>query len=195
MDRCCMMHGGDTGWKCVKKHCLHIFYRIIHCTWVYPLELFPPFFGYYFFNVMLVVLQMLHIYWAVLILRMFFKCIFSTVCLPVFLCVYKEKCMKTPQILSMSCCCCSSVHPHFVPLLCGSSLSGSWRAMTGAMKTRKTVTHRRKETTNRVTRMALRQEAGPLATDTGRQTEAEEKEKRTADTWTGFSVWIAAARI
>ncbi|KAM8750304.1 ceramide synthase 2 isoform 1-T3 [Acanthopagrus schlegelii] len=51
---------------------------IIHCTWVYPLELFPPFFGYYFFNVMLVVLQMLHIYWAVLISRMFFKCVFST---------------------------------------------------------------------------------------------------------------------
>ncbi|XP_036964324.1 ceramide synthase 2-like isoform X3 [Acanthopagrus latus] len=49
---------------------------IIHCTWVYPLELFPPFFGYYFFNVMLVVLQMLHIYWAVLISRMFFKFIF-----------------------------------------------------------------------------------------------------------------------
>ncbi|XP_033824651.1 ceramide synthase 2 [Periophthalmus magnuspinnatus] len=51
---------------------------LIHCTWVYPLELYPPFFGYYFFNIMLVVLQGLHIYWAVLISRMLFKSLFST---------------------------------------------------------------------------------------------------------------------
>uniref|UniRef100_A0A3Q3F817 Ceramide synthase 3b n=1 Tax=Labrus bergylta TaxID=56723 RepID=A0A3Q3F817_9LABR len=50
---------------------------LIHCTWVYPVELFAPFFGYYFFNVMLCVLQILHFYWAVLISRMFYKCIFS----------------------------------------------------------------------------------------------------------------------
>uniref|UniRef100_A0A8C4DKL4 Ceramide synthase 3b n=1 Tax=Dicentrarchus labrax TaxID=13489 RepID=A0A8C4DKL4_DICLA len=50
---------------------------LIHCTWVYPLEEFAPFFGYYFFNVMLLVLQMLHFYWAVLISRMLYKCIFS----------------------------------------------------------------------------------------------------------------------
>ncbi|KAM9375390.1 ceramide synthase 2 isoform 2-T7 [Pholidichthys leucotaenia] len=50
---------------------------LIHCTWVYPLELYPPFFGYYFFNVMLSVLLMLHIYWAVLISRMVYKFIFS----------------------------------------------------------------------------------------------------------------------
>uniref|UniRef100_A0A8C5G2U9 Ceramide synthase 2-like n=1 Tax=Gouania willdenowi TaxID=441366 RepID=A0A8C5G2U9_GOUWI len=50
---------------------------LIHCTWVYPVELYPPFFGYYFFNVMLMVLQILHIYWAILISRMFYKCIFS----------------------------------------------------------------------------------------------------------------------
>ncbi|KAG8012624.1 High affinity choline transporter 1 [Nibea albiflora] len=50
---------------------------LIHCTWVYPLEDFAPFFGYYFFNVMLSVLQVLHLYWAVLISRMFYKCIFS----------------------------------------------------------------------------------------------------------------------
>ncbi|XP_039529069.1 ceramide synthase 2 [Pimephales promelas] len=43
---------------------------IIHCTWVYPLDYYPPFFGYYFFNFMLVVLLMLHIFWAYLILRM-----------------------------------------------------------------------------------------------------------------------------
>lgn len=50
---------------------------LIHCTWVYPVELFPPFFGYYFFNVMLVVLQLLHLYWAVLISRMLYKSLFS----------------------------------------------------------------------------------------------------------------------
>ncbi|XP_034540658.1 ceramide synthase 2-like [Notolabrus celidotus] len=50
---------------------------LIHCTWVYPVELYPPFFGYYFFNVMLCILQILHIYWADLILRMLFKCLFS----------------------------------------------------------------------------------------------------------------------
>ncbi|XP_034089478.1 ceramide synthase 2 [Gymnodraco acuticeps] len=49
---------------------------LIHCTWVYPLEEFAPFFGYYFFNVMLLVLQILHLYWAVLILRMLLKLIF-----------------------------------------------------------------------------------------------------------------------
>ncbi|XP_023259622.1 ceramide synthase 2-like isoform X3 [Seriola lalandi dorsalis] len=50
---------------------------LIHCTWVYPPEKFPPFFGYYFFNVMLLLLQILHLYWAALISRMFYKCIFS----------------------------------------------------------------------------------------------------------------------
>lgn len=47
--------------------------RILHCTVVYPLELYPPFFGYYFFNSMMGVLQMLHIFWAYLILRMAHK--------------------------------------------------------------------------------------------------------------------------
>ncbi|XP_033997714.1 ceramide synthase 2 [Trematomus bernacchii] len=50
---------------------------LIHCTWVYPLEEFAPFFGYYFFNVMLLVLQILHLYWAVLIARMLLKLIFN----------------------------------------------------------------------------------------------------------------------
>ncbi|KFZ46105.1 Ceramide synthase 2, partial [Antrostomus carolinensis] len=43
---------------------------IMHCTVVYPLELYPAFFGYYFFNFMMVVLQSLHIFWAYLIIRM-----------------------------------------------------------------------------------------------------------------------------
>ncbi|XP_040189163.1 ceramide synthase 2 [Rana temporaria] len=46
---------------------------ILHCTWVYPLEIYAPFFGYYFFNVMLWVLQCLHIFWAYLILGMAHK--------------------------------------------------------------------------------------------------------------------------
>ncbi|XP_029910553.1 ceramide synthase 2 [Myripristis murdjan] len=50
---------------------------LIHCTWVYPVELFAPFFGYYFFNIMLLVLQMLHLYWAALISRMLYKFIFN----------------------------------------------------------------------------------------------------------------------
>ena len=82
MEGCSMMHDEDL---CVLWIlCAHIFYRIIHCTWVYPVEEFAPFFGYYFFNVMLLVLQMLHFYWAVLISRMLYKFIFSKVCLKVF---------------------------------------------------------------------------------------------------------------
>ncbi|XP_063109017.1 ceramide synthase 2 isoform X2 [Cavia porcellus] len=46
---------------------------ILHCTLVYPLELYPAFFGYYFFNIMMGVLQILHIFWAYLILRMAHK--------------------------------------------------------------------------------------------------------------------------
>ncbi|XP_053478401.1 ceramide synthase 2 isoform X2 [Ictalurus furcatus] len=50
---------------------------LIHCTWVYPLEQFQPFFGYYFFNGMLVVLLLLHVFWASLILRMVIKLMFG----------------------------------------------------------------------------------------------------------------------
>ncbi|KAL6461194.1 hypothetical protein MHYP_G00311600 [Metynnis hypsauchen] len=46
---------------------------IMHCTWVYPVTIYPPFFGYYFFNGLLLVLQCLHIFWFVLILRMAIK--------------------------------------------------------------------------------------------------------------------------
>ncbi|XP_061077891.1 ceramide synthase 2-like [Conger conger] len=50
---------------------------LIHCAWVYPLLDFPPFFGYYFFNLMMMVLQLLHLFWAYLILRMVKKFIFG----------------------------------------------------------------------------------------------------------------------
>ncbi|XP_068457662.1 ceramide synthase 2 [Clinocottus analis] len=51
---------------------------LIHSTWVYPLQHYPAFFGYYFFNVMLVVLLCLHIFWAFLILCMIRKFMFGT---------------------------------------------------------------------------------------------------------------------
>lgn len=47
--------------------------RIIHTTWVYPLTLYPPFLGFYFFNGLMFLLQALHIFWAWLILRMVIK--------------------------------------------------------------------------------------------------------------------------
>ncbi|KAL2079957.1 hypothetical protein ACEWY4_023750 [Coilia grayii] len=46
---------------------------IMHATIVYPLSLYPTFFGYYFFNGLLMVLQCLHIFWFLLILRMAIK--------------------------------------------------------------------------------------------------------------------------
>uniref|UniRef100_A0A3Q3J283 Ceramide synthase 2b n=1 Tax=Monopterus albus TaxID=43700 RepID=A0A3Q3J283_MONAL len=42
---------------------------IIYCTWVYPVTIYEPFFGYYFFNGLLMILQCLHIFWAVFIIR------------------------------------------------------------------------------------------------------------------------------
>uniref|UniRef100_A0A3B3ZXF9 Uncharacterized protein n=1 Tax=Periophthalmus magnuspinnatus TaxID=409849 RepID=A0A3B3ZXF9_9GOBI len=44
-------------------------FRIIYCTWIYPVTVYEPFFGYYFFNGLLMVLQCLHIFWAVLIIK------------------------------------------------------------------------------------------------------------------------------
>ncbi|KAK5911069.1 hypothetical protein CgunFtcFv8_005279 [Champsocephalus gunnari] len=46
---------------------------IIHTTCVYPLTLYRPFLGFYFFNGLMFVLQALHIFWAILILRMVVK--------------------------------------------------------------------------------------------------------------------------
>ncbi|XP_010869851.1 ceramide synthase 4a [Esox lucius] len=50
--------------------------RIVHSTLVVSMDFFQPFFGYYFFNALLLVLQALHIFWAWLILRMVFKFVF-----------------------------------------------------------------------------------------------------------------------
>uniref|UniRef100_H3DJJ3 Ceramide synthase 2a n=1 Tax=Tetraodon nigroviridis TaxID=99883 RepID=H3DJJ3_TETNG len=46
---------------------------IIHTTLVYPLTLYQPFFGFYFFNGLMCLLQVLQIFWAGLILRMVVK--------------------------------------------------------------------------------------------------------------------------
>uniref|UniRef100_A0A8C4Z7H0 Ceramide synthase 2b n=1 Tax=Gadus morhua TaxID=8049 RepID=A0A8C4Z7H0_GADMO len=45
-------------------------FKIIYCTWVYPVTIYKPFFGYYFLNGLMFVLQLLHIFWAILIVRM-----------------------------------------------------------------------------------------------------------------------------
>nr|XP_046265336.1 ceramide synthase 2-like isoform X2 [Scatophagus argus]XP_046265337.1 ceramide synthase 2-like isoform X2 [Scatophagus argus] len=47
--------------------------KILHTTLVLSMETFEPFVGYYFFNILLMVLQALHIFWAGLILRMVYK--------------------------------------------------------------------------------------------------------------------------
>lgn len=50
-----------------------ISYRIIRTTLLLSMEVFEPFPGYYFFNILLMVLQVLHVFWAGLILRMVYK--------------------------------------------------------------------------------------------------------------------------
>ncbi|MGH0173532.1 UNVERIFIED_CONTAM: hypothetical protein FKN15_069046 [Acipenser sinensis] len=47
--------------------------KVLYTTWYLSMESFQPFFGYYFFNALLLVLQLLHVFWAFLILRMVWK--------------------------------------------------------------------------------------------------------------------------
>ncbi|XP_028988295.1 ceramide synthase 2-like [Betta splendens] len=47
--------------------------KVIHTTLVLSMDFFQPFFGYYLFNALLMVLQALHVFWAALILRMVYK--------------------------------------------------------------------------------------------------------------------------
>ncbi|XP_041086822.1 ceramide synthase 2-like [Polyodon spathula] len=47
--------------------------KVLYTTWYLSMENFQPFFGYYFFNALLLVLQLLHVFWALLILRMVWK--------------------------------------------------------------------------------------------------------------------------
>ncbi|KAK7889492.1 hypothetical protein WMY93_025052 [Mugilogobius chulae] len=52
-------------------------FRVVHTTLIVSMYYFDPFFGYYFFNALLLVLQALHIFWAYLILRMVYKFVFA----------------------------------------------------------------------------------------------------------------------
>ncbi|XP_072219110.1 ceramide synthase 2-like isoform X1 [Leuresthes tenuis] len=47
--------------------------KIIRTTLILSMEVFEPFAGYYLFNILLMVLQALHVFWAGLILRMVYK--------------------------------------------------------------------------------------------------------------------------
>ncbi|XP_069505713.1 ceramide synthase 2-like [Ambystoma mexicanum] len=47
--------------------------RVIYSTYYQSMELFKPFFGYYFFNALLLVLQVLHIFWGYFIVRMAYR--------------------------------------------------------------------------------------------------------------------------
>ena len=45
-------------------------YVVLHTTWVKSMWLFQPYPGYYFFNILLLILQILHIFWAATIIKM-----------------------------------------------------------------------------------------------------------------------------
>ncbi|XP_077778058.1 ceramide synthase 4 isoform X1 [Podarcis muralis] len=48
-------------------------YKVIYNTYYYSMELYQPFFGYYFMNALLMILQLLHIFWSFLIIHMVYK--------------------------------------------------------------------------------------------------------------------------
>ncbi|KAG8516356.1 Ceramide synthase 3 [Galemys pyrenaicus] len=52
-------------------------FRILYCTLIMPLHYLEPFFSYIFLNLQLMILQVLHLYWGYLILKMLKRCIFT----------------------------------------------------------------------------------------------------------------------
>ncbi|NWR56699.1 CERS4 synthase, partial [Bucorvus abyssinicus] len=48
-------------------------YTVLYNTYYYSMEIFQPFFGYYFVNALLIILQLLHVFWSCLIIRMVYK--------------------------------------------------------------------------------------------------------------------------
>ncbi|XP_063003374.1 ceramide synthase 4-like [Elgaria multicarinata webbii] len=48
-------------------------YKILYNTYYYTMELFQPVFGYYFMNALLMILQVLHIFWSSLIVCMIYR--------------------------------------------------------------------------------------------------------------------------
>ncbi|XP_056425831.1 ceramide synthase 4 isoform X2 [Hyla sarda] len=51
--------------------------RVIYSTYYSSMLRFQPFFGYYFFNALLMMLQILHFFWAFMILRMIYRFAFN----------------------------------------------------------------------------------------------------------------------
>uniref|UniRef100_A0A8C0IHS4 TLC domain-containing protein n=1 Tax=Bubo bubo TaxID=30461 RepID=A0A8C0IHS4_BUBBB len=48
-------------------------YTVLYNTYYYSMEIFQPFFGYYFVNALLIILQLLHVFWSCLIIHMVYK--------------------------------------------------------------------------------------------------------------------------
>uniref|UniRef100_A0A8D0H3F1 Uncharacterized protein n=1 Tax=Sphenodon punctatus TaxID=8508 RepID=A0A8D0H3F1_SPHPU len=48
-------------------------HKVLYNTYYYSMELYQPFFGYYFMNGLLMLLQLLHIFWSCLIIHMVYK--------------------------------------------------------------------------------------------------------------------------
>ncbi|KAJ7421234.1 Ceramide synthase 4 [Willisornis vidua] len=48
-------------------------YTVLYNTYYYSMEIFQPFFGYYFVNTLLIILQLLHVFWSCLIIHMVYK--------------------------------------------------------------------------------------------------------------------------
>ncbi|XP_068776038.1 ceramide synthase 4 isoform X4 [Struthio camelus] len=48
-------------------------YVVLYNTYYYSMEIFQPFFGYYFMNTLLITLQLLHVFWSYLIIHMVYK--------------------------------------------------------------------------------------------------------------------------
>uniref|UniRef100_A0A8C3V3H5 TLC domain-containing protein n=1 Tax=Catharus ustulatus TaxID=91951 RepID=A0A8C3V3H5_CATUS len=60
-------------------------YTVLYNTYYYSMEIFQPFFGYYFVNVLLIILQLLHVFWSCLIIHMVYKFILQgTVCISLY---------------------------------------------------------------------------------------------------------------
>ncbi|XP_078235386.1 ceramide synthase 4 isoform X1 [Pogona vitticeps] len=48
-------------------------YKVLYNTYYYSMEIFQPFFGYYFMNALLMILQLLHLFWSFLIVHMVYR--------------------------------------------------------------------------------------------------------------------------
>ncbi|XP_074926523.1 ceramide synthase 4-like [Chelonoidis abingdonii] len=47
--------------------------RVLYTSFYTSMELYQPYFGYYFMNALLMVLQLLHVFWASLIIHMLYR--------------------------------------------------------------------------------------------------------------------------